>query len=127
MPDIATDRSLVNHARRWVSDAIRDANAPAGDDDAAALVTSELVTNALMHGSRPFAVAVDTARDRTRVEVWDSNPGTAVRVRDRMPTVDDVGGWGLTIVNRLSDDWGVCRADDRKFVWAEFRSGAAHP
>jgi anti-sigma regulatory factor (Ser/Thr protein kinase) len=123
MPSVSSGRSLVTDARHWVSHTIRGAGAPPTDDTTAALVTSELVTNALMHASHPVEVAIDVAPDRTRIEVWDASPRATARVRDPVAAVGDVGGWGLAIVKRLSDDWGVCRAADRKYVWAEFRDG----
>jgi anti-sigma regulatory factor (Ser/Thr protein kinase) len=119
MPDVSADRSLATDARHWVSRMIRGAGAPPKDETAVALVASELVTNALMHTASPVAVAVDVAADRTRIEVWDGSPDAAACTRD--PPHDETGGFGLAIVDRLSDAWGVCRADDRKYVWAEFR------
>ena len=72
-----------------------------------ALLLSELVTNAIQHGgagSRESNIQVRLASssDRVRVEVFD--PGFNVGgPRDRL---DEGGGYGLLLVDRLADDWG---------------------
>jgi anti-sigma regulatory factor (Ser/Thr protein kinase) len=125
MPRAATSRELVPCARFWVRDVVRRAAVAAVDPETVALVVSELVTNALVHASQPVDVAVDVDADRMRVEVWDSSPRASACRRTGPPRSDAVGGWGLEIVNRLSDDWGVDRSDDRKCVWAVF--GTSRP
>jgi anti-sigma regulatory factor (Ser/Thr protein kinase) len=124
MPRAATGLDLVTRARQWVRDAVSSSTLGAVDPEAVALVTSELVTNALMHANQPFDVTIDLENDRVRVEVWDSSPSTDAQRRGRTPGLADVGGWGLEIVSRLSDDWGVHRNGERKYVWAEFGAGS---
>jgi anti-sigma regulatory factor (Ser/Thr protein kinase) len=89
----------------------------AGD---AALVISELLSNAIMHAWPLPGEKVQVAWmvDRGSVEVAVSDGGAPTRPRQDYPPVSALGGRGLGIVERLSEDWGV-RSDDRgKTVWA---------
>ena len=73
-----------------------------------ALLLSEVVTNAYRHSGRPdAAIGVDiaVARDRVRCEIIDQGEGFAAQP---VPASErGEGGWGLFIVDRLSDRWGV--------------------
>ena len=83
------------------------------------LLVSELVTNAIRHGPKGDDAMVDVSArlvdDTLRVEVADG--GRGFRVPDRRPE-DDVGGWGLVLVDRVASRWGIVdRAPTR--VWFE--------
>ena len=65
-----------------------------------ALLLIELVTNAIQYGGAGSHDAVQVRR--VRVEVLDPGANGAVP-RDRVETG---GGYGLMLVDRLSDDWG---------------------
>ena len=83
--------------------------------DTAALLTSELVTNAVLHSRRPFELTVDDLRDGVVVSVDDAEPSPAVR---RQVDEAEVGGRGLAIVHELASAWGVSSIpDDGKIVW----------
>ncbi len=92
------------------------------------LLVTELVANAVRHGGLEDGDRIELAvRDvdggRLHVEVVD--PGTGFDPADlaengrpeRTEAVD--GGWGLRLLDRLSDDWGVRRLSDRTCVWFE--------
>jgi anti-sigma regulatory factor (Ser/Thr protein kinase) len=101
---------------------------PAQLDDIRLLV-SELVTNSVRHsgGSANGAVGLDirVAPDRVRVEVTD--PGDGFEPRPRAPGQSEGSGWGLFLVDRLSDRWGVSRRGKSK-VWFEMDGSARlHP
>ncbi|WP_237550581.1 ATP-binding protein [Streptomyces sp. MspMP-M5] len=102
---------------RW---APPDGGAPA-DPEVAALLTSELVTNALLHTD---GGAVVTARvtDRLRVEVRD---GAERRPEPRAPSVDGTSGRGLMLVRALADAWGIRPEGGGKCVWFELGGGPA--
>jgi anti-sigma regulatory factor (Ser/Thr protein kinase) len=88
-----------------------------GDDerrDDAALLTSELVTNAVQHACTPVGVAVSLTRDRLRVEVTDRSTAVAAL---REPDVN--GGRGLRLVESISSRWGVVPHGGGKVVWFE--------
>src|SRR5205085_1114031 len=82
-----------------------------------ALITTELVTNAVAHARTPFTVTIDLAGQRLRVEICDGC--TAQPVIQRAPTETDIGGRGLLIVAALADRWGVESEVDGKSVWFE--------
>ncbi|MET0973182.1 MAG: ATP-binding protein [Thermoleophilaceae bacterium] len=84
------------------------------------LLTSELVTNAVRHGgsqeSDRIGMAVWATDDGVGVEVTDAGPGFTPGHREG--DVEDPGGWGLVLVESMSDRWGVVR-DQRTHVWFE--------
>ena len=79
----------------------------------AELVVSELVTNAITHGSPPIGLVIVIDRI-IRVEVTDCGAGLP---RRRDAGTD--GGWGLLLVEAVSSDWGYHQLDGHKAVWAE--------
>jgi GAF domain-containing protein len=85
--------------------------------EAAELVVTELLTNALLHGCPPVRVGVGISDDGTtaRLEVHDGSRALPVRPR---ASVDAMTGRGLALVDALSEEWGVLPAGDGKVVWA---------
>ena len=79
--------------------------------DAAVLMVSELVTNALLHGIGTIMLRVDVDPGALRVEVSDQGEVAL----SPSPTPGAHGGWGLRIVEQLADDWGVLAGSTR--VW----------
>ncbi|MFJ7949682.1 SpoIIE family protein phosphatase [Streptomyces sp. NPDC096354] len=78
-------------------------------------IVSELVTNAVRHGTPPLRLRL--IKDRTLTcEVHDGNP-VAPRLR-HAKTIDE-GGRGLFIIAQLAQHWGVRYSPDGKTVWAE--------
>ncbi len=82
------------------------------------LLVTELVTNSVRHaGAGAVELVVVVGRERVRVEI--SNPGEPFE-----PSVREAGrvsesGWGLFLVDRLSDDWGVIDDAGYQRVWFE--------
>lgn len=100
-------------ARRALGELVADCD-PATVADARLLV-SELVTNSVQHGQGE-RITVDIDSDRVgilRCEVIDDGDGFVPRGReDRL-----IGGWGLELVERIADSWGVRRGSTH--VWFE--------
>jgi anti-sigma regulatory factor (Ser/Thr protein kinase) len=87
----------------------------------AAIVISELLSNALRH-ARPLPGAVvrvgwALAADHVELEVSDGG-GVGVPTLAK-PGHSDTSGRGLGIVERLSRRWGVRQSDGELTVWAE--------
>ena len=76
-----------------------------------ALMVSELVTNALVHGTGTIELRIDPEPNTLRVEVSDQGQVLVAP----SPTPGAHGGWGLRIVEELADDWGV--KDGSTKVW----------
>lgn len=92
--------------------------------DSADLITSELVTNAVVHGGAPANVAfyVDRKADGGLlfIEVEDAG-GALPEARDADEQALD--GRGLLIVEMLADDWGIEPCGQGKRVWASLSIG----
>jgi anti-sigma regulatory factor (Ser/Thr protein kinase) len=101
-------------ARHWVSELLRDV--PSEVTDCAALLTSELVTNAVLHAATPFTVTLHLMVDRIRVDVADGSP-VVPAIKDY--ATDAATGRGLTLFNTLASDWGVQPVMGGKIVWFE--------
>ncbi|MEC4016653.1 ATP-binding protein [Streptomyces sp. H27-D2] len=88
--------------------------------DPAAVVLSELLTNAVRHAHVPPGREIETryarADDGVRIEVHDA---AREHPELRAPDVEAANGRGLLIVAELSDRWGVNDRDGvGKSVWA---------
>ncbi|GLW17991.1 hypothetical protein Stsp01_47340 [Streptomyces sp. NBRC 13847] len=117
------DLKAVGEVRRELRQLLSRWTVPGGGElmELATLLTSELVTNALVHAE---GGAVVTARvgDRLRVEVRDFVPG---RPEPRAPTTDGTSGRGLMLVRSLADAWGIRAESLGKSVWFELGGGPA--
>jgi anti-sigma regulatory factor (Ser/Thr protein kinase) len=81
------------------------------------LLTSEVVTNAIVHGRSGPQLVVEVTDDFVRVAVRDLSPDAP---RRRLARVDDVSGRGVVIVEQLASAWGVQRElGGGKQVWFE--------
>jgi anti-sigma regulatory factor (Ser/Thr protein kinase) len=87
----------------------------------AALVISELLSNALQHAEplHDCGVRVTWQLDSDIVRVSVSDGGGRTRPELGEPTQYTTGGRGLRIVARLSRSWGTGGDDDGTTVWAE--------
>ena len=83
------------------------------------LLTSEVVTNAVQHTSADaIEISVGRGTTFTRIEVTTPGPGWDGHPELRSTAPDAAGGWGLFLVEQLSDRWGV--SDSDHMVWFEF-------
>lgn len=81
------------------------------------LVTTELATNAVLHGRSTFTVTLRRDETHVVVQVADENPRLPMPVPTHSSS--DLSGRGLGIVERLSTDWGIMPSASGKVVWAE--------
>lgn len=94
--------SEVERGRRHVAEACSRYGADVVGT--AMILASELITNALRHGSGPITVLVTPAAGEVRVDVADES---ALSPTPRHATPDDEGGRGLLIVQSLATSWGT--------------------
>jgi anti-sigma regulatory factor (Ser/Thr protein kinase) len=89
---------------------------PADIADIAELLVSELVTNAITHGTGPVRLVIDCDKQCLSVTVGDDNPDPPELQPERMMAT---GGRGLRMIETLASAWGVRQRPDRpgKDVW----------
>ncbi len=110
--EVSRARHLVGHSLdRW---GVPDA------EGVAALLTSELVTNALRYGQQPMRLVARRAAHGVRVEVHDGRPGEPPRVRNAQP--EATGGRGMMLVEALATRWGWSEFGGSKQVWFELEA-----
>jgi two-component sensor histidine kinase len=82
------------------------------------LLVSELVTNSVRHASISTEEAIDLSvrRQPGRIRVSVTDPGGGFTPAP--PDHDIRSGWGLFLVDRLADRWGVT-SDGQTRVWFE--------
>jgi PAS domain S-box-containing protein len=121
---LPNDQSAVATARTVAADQLA-VWGMSGLEDTTKLIVSELVTNAVRHGTGTIGLRLIRHQVLT-CEVSDTN---ACAPRMRRASGVDEGGRGLFLVARLSRRWGTRSIPDGKVVWAEedlpkARSGA---
>jgi anti-sigma regulatory factor (Ser/Thr protein kinase) len=87
-------------------------------EETAALLVSELVTNAVRQarGTDTITLNLEAARTCLRIEVYRCRPGLAV---PRAAGEFDESGFGFAVMNSLADKWGVREMVSGKSAWAE--------
>lgn len=111
---LPVDEYSVVEARRFVER--EAARWQLSNVDEIALVTTELVENALQHATDSIEVAIGRRADCVVVQVLDDDktlpePYPVEALADR--------GRGLVVVDALADKWGTTPLDHGKRVWAE--------
>jgi anti-sigma regulatory factor (Ser/Thr protein kinase) len=89
------------------------------------LLVSELVTNSIRHSGapedRPIEFALSASPDVVRIEVVDRG-----KWRTPTPDRDGTSGWGLYLVDRLADRWGVEHGEGTR-AWFEIDRSTPSP
>jgi anti-sigma regulatory factor (Ser/Thr protein kinase) len=86
------------------------------------LLTSELVSNVVVHVGEPMTVRITRQPSAIRVEVEDPS-GELPELRH--PGIDDEHGRGVLFVSKLAADWGAERTERGKTVWFEIDTSTA--
>ena len=100
-------------ARRWVRAQLEELGLEPLTD-AVTLLTSEVVTNAVLHAATAVRVVVSPDGAGVLVEVHDESPVPPSRRRHRVTATI---GRGLTMLDTLADEWGWRRNGAGKVVW----------
>jgi anti-sigma regulatory factor (Ser/Thr protein kinase) len=118
---LASDPAGVRDARRFVAGTLRGWGL-AALVEVVVLLTSELVSNAVMHGAgSPVGLVMLLDDHAIRVEIHDGNPA---QPRLRPGDGDREQGRGLVLVAALAASWGVEPAGGGKSVWFQVRTGS---
>ncbi len=101
LPAIAHSASQGRHfvvaaLQRWRMDALIDS---------AALLSTEVITNAVLHARTPLTVSVELVGDScVQISVSDGSPFVPQR---RQASADSTNGRGIDLLDRLSSSWSV--------------------
>ncbi|MFF6784595.1 ATP-binding protein [Streptomyces sp. NPDC012510] len=117
------DLRAVPETRRALRDLLRQWGLPGRAEMAeiAELLTSELVTNALVHTDHDAVLTATVSPRGLHVEVRDF---VGRRPTPRKPNAEDAThGRGLLLVQSLADAWGVRAHGVGKAVWFDLDGG----
>ncbi|WP_055531931.1 ATP-binding protein [Streptomyces graminilatus] len=132
--ELACAPTAVRWARIHARDVLKKWGVPEGVIDDAELVVSELTTNAVRHSGAadtPPPRVVDGRVRRFILTLWCFPDHIHIYVHDqdrtppalRPPSVENNGGRGLHLVEKLSSKWGYTYPtrfpDSGKTVWAQ--------
>jgi len=115
---LTAEPNVAQLARRFVTGALVEWKLT-GHQDAAAMVATELISNAVRH-SHPVALRLQHAGGRLMIEVVDADDRQPRRME---PSVHEENHRGLFIVDSLARGWGTRRTPNGKVVWAELAVG----
>nr|WP_279628715.1 SpoIIE family protein phosphatase [Streptomyces subrutilus] len=115
--------NAVLHARRFTARTLRSWGV-VEEIDAALLVVSELVTNALAHTQGEVGMDLTLSADRLRIAVNDASPRSPVK--PVWVSWESTGGRGLLIVEATTTAWGSVPLSGGKQVWAEIPWHPSH-
>lgn len=107
-------------ARLFLADRLREWHLEPVLDDAL-LLTTELVTNAVIHARSAVSVTVRRGVERLRIEVADTGPGA---LRFRGARDDAQTGRGLQLLEAIASSWGTSAFEAGKLVWFELSTAA---
>lgn len=116
----ASDSYAPGSARRELEEFAPDL--PAGRMNEARILVTEIVTNSVLHASgSPIEFSLRLAPDHLVIEVTDGGGATQPAIVAGGAEAAEPHGWGLRIVESLSESWGVRDALGRRTVWCELR------
>ena len=117
MAVLARETRSASVARSWLRGFLDEAGIPEPVQADAALVISELVTNALRHGLGEI-VARATIGGDGHVDVSVTDSGAEQPELQAARPASASAASGLHVVAQVSDEWGVAQFPGGKTVWA---------
>jgi anti-sigma regulatory factor (Ser/Thr protein kinase) len=117
---LPAEPASASRARSFVRDLLAAWGAESLEEPAT-LLTSELVTNAVLHARSSVEVTVRLREGQLWVGVSDGNTGAPVRKRYGP---DAATGRGLLLVERIASAWGTDLSATGKVVWFCLEPGA---
>jgi serine phosphatase RsbU (regulator of sigma subunit)/anti-sigma regulatory factor (Ser/Thr protein kinase) len=127
----APEPAAAAQARRFVRETLRSWNIPGPAPqvsslvDDAVLLTSELVTNAVVHAGTQVMLTCRMGHRAVEIAVRDRHPARSLTTSRQSPgdLTERTSGRGLMLPSALATSWGVTYARTAKAVW--FRIGFA--
>lgn len=123
----APEPSAAAEARRFVRETLRSWGVPGSSSQASALVddavllTSELVTNAVVHAGTQILLSCRMVPGGVEVAVTDRHPARALSTElpavAEMAPAERTSGRGLMLPSALASAWGVAYNRAAKVVW----------
>ncbi|MEU6113127.1 SpoIIE family protein phosphatase [Streptomyces sp. NPDC047117] len=113
----------VASARRFVRSALEGVASEVAEN--AALLVSELVTNAVLHAATAVEVSVRLLDHTVRTEVSDLRPRRELVPQGHFPHA--TSGRGLKMAEQLASRYGVETGEDAKTVWCELWLDGGQP
>jgi anti-sigma regulatory factor (Ser/Thr protein kinase) len=120
--DCTADAFAARHARQFVG-MVTKAWGLADLVERAELLTSEVVTNAIVHTDSPVHIVVETTASSVVVEVKALSSPPQV-VADDEEVAEAVHGRGMVLLETLSDRWGWWKLDGGTVVWFALVGGS---
>lgn len=112
--ELQPDPQAVSLGRRFLTTTLTDWRLPNDLVDTARLLTSELLTNALVHAPGPLTLGVHRSATELTVEVSDHSSAPP---RLRQADTTDESGRGLALISALATRWGTRPHPRGKAVW----------
>lgn len=112
---LAAEPVVASRARHFVADTLAEWSLH-DPQDCAAMVVTELVSNAIRHTGAPVALHLYHAGERLVIEVLDEDDRPPRRMQ---PTMQEENHRGVYIVDKLTNRWGTRPTSRGKVVWAE--------
>jgi anti-sigma regulatory factor (Ser/Thr protein kinase) len=121
--ELSRSTPAVAEARRFVGDTLRRWGLESLVADAM-LLTSELVTNSVLHADSDVTVTVAVADGMAEVGIAD---GSDVLPTQRTGSAQSEGGRGLRLVELVAEEWGIVSLPGGKQVWFRLDIGTDWP
>jgi serine/threonine-protein kinase RsbW len=128
---ISSELSELAHVGAWLNDWTQRHAVPAPMAERLDLCSTEVITNIMAHGYtdrsiHQITVSLDWQGDCLALEVQDDGRPFDPRQAEEPPPAASleevaIGGWGLQIVRRFSDEWRYHRANGRNHLTLIFR------
>jgi anti-sigma regulatory factor (Ser/Thr protein kinase) len=119
--DLPPEPRSATRARQLTREQLA-ASCPAEAVEVAALLVTELVSNAILHARTDIVLIVDVVPGRVVLRVRD---GSDIAPVARGYGPEAATGRGIALVEKLASEWGVDRSDDGKEVWCRIDFEAA--
>jgi anti-sigma regulatory factor (Ser/Thr protein kinase) len=116
LTDLADNVSACGDGRRFVAEYLARWQVPAQVSGKAALLTSELIANAIQHAPPPLCLQISVDAGLVRVQMHDS---CALAPTLTHPDVNSIGGRGVWLIDTLATRWGFHQQSPGKEVWFE--------